>query len=65
MFTKSDATVKIILDLIEEVKQENKGKLITEGLVTPETADSVERKALKQYVTRNVIEALKSAENEP
>lgn len=59
------ATIKIIKDLIQEVKEENKGKLLTESLLTKEAVDNVERKALKQYLTKNLIAALKTAENEP
>lgn len=54
--------IGIIKQLIAEVKRENKGKLLSEGLVTEQQADEVEKKALKQYITKNLVEALKAAE---
>jgi glycerol-3-phosphate responsive antiterminator len=59
----NEAMIKILKDLIKEVKEENKGKVLTEGLVKEEDAVLVERKALKQYVTKNLIETLKDAED--
>lgn len=62
MSNKNEAMVSIIKQLIAEVKTENKGKLLSEGLVTEQQAVAVEKKALKQYVTKNLVEALKAAE---
>ena len=58
----NEAMMKIIMDLIEEVKEENKGKLLSESLIREEVAVDVERKALKQYVTKNLIDTLKKSE---
>lgn len=62
MSNKNEAMIGIIKQLIAEVKRENKGKLLSEGLVTEQQADEVEKKALKQYITKNLVEALKAAE---
>jgi hypothetical protein len=62
MAANNEATIKIIKQLIKEVKQENKGKVLSEGLIKEEDAIQVERKAVKSYVTKNLIEALKISE---
>jgi glycerol-3-phosphate responsive antiterminator len=59
---KEAAVVGIIKQLIQEVKQENKGKILSEGLVKEEEAILVERKALKNYVASNLIDALRKSE---
>lgn len=62
MSNKGEAMIGIIKQLIAEVKAESKGKLLSEGLVTEQQAADVEKKALKQYITKNLVEALKAAE---
>ena len=58
----NDATISMIKQLIKEVKEESKGKMLSEGLIKEEDAVTVERKAVKQYITRNLIDTLKASE---
>lgn len=62
MANKEEAMIKILKDLIQEVKKENKEKVLTEGLIHESDAVLVERKAIKNYVTKNLIETLKKSE---
>lgn len=62
MSSSNEATIKMIKDLIKEVKEENKGKVLSESLIREEDAIAVERKAIKQYITKNLIQALKASE---
>lgn len=62
MANTDEATIKILKQLIKEVKEENKGKVLTEGLIKEEEAASVERKAIRNYVTKNLIDTLKMSE---
>ena len=62
MAKNDGATIAMIKQLIKEVKEENKGKVLTEGLLKEEDINTVERKAIKNYVTKNLIDTLKLSE---
>jgi len=62
MAMNDEATITILKQLIKEVKQENKGKVLKESLIREEDAVTIERKALKNYITKNLIETLKTSE---
>ena len=57
-----EATINILKQLIKEVKEENKGKVLSEGLIREADAVTIERKAIKNYITKNLIETLKVSE---
>lgn len=56
----NDATIAMIKQLIKEVKEENKAEVIAEGKQA--VAKLSEEKEMKQYVTKQLIEALRKAE---
>lgn len=56
----NDATIAMIKQLIKEVKEENKAGVISEGKQA--VAKLSEEKEMKQYVTKQLIEALRKAE---
>jgi hypothetical protein len=62
MSKNNEAMIDIIKALIQEVKEEKKKGMITESFVREETANMVERKAIKKYITENLIKTLKHSE---
>lgn len=62
MANREEAMIGIIKQLIKEVKAESKGKVLTESLIKEADAVTVERKAIKNYITKNLIETLKASE---
>lgn len=56
----NDATISMIKQLIKEVKEESKTGVISEG--KQPVAKLSEEKEMKQYVTKQLIEALRKAE---
>ncbi len=56
----NDATMTMLKQLIKEVKEESKGKVISEA--KQPVANISEEKELKQYVTKSLVDALRKAE---
>jgi uncharacterized protein YjgD (DUF1641 family) len=58
--SNTDATIKILKDLINEVTEEAKSGIITES-VEPAVHKESEEKILKEFVTRKVVKVLKES----
>ena len=54
--SNEDKTIQLLRNLIAEVRAEG-GKVLTEGKVLAQSAD--DSKLLKEYITKNVMDALR------